>query len=94
MRPGIEGAGRDLTGRVPSHHQQIRTTQVTHPEVPPSGVEPMSVTPTAPSGVAAGPRRVRHQARDAVVLMAFSATTSIAVATGFLLLAHLGHAGR
>lgn len=88
MRPGIEGAGRDLTGRIPSH---ITTT---HPAVPPSGVEPMSVTPTAPSGVAAGPRRVRHQARDALVLMGFSATTSVAVAVGFLLLAHLGHAGR
>ena len=54
----------------------------------------MSVTPTAPSGVAAGPRRVRHQARDAVVVMAFSATSSVAVAVGFLLLAHLAHTGR
>jgi hypothetical protein len=54
----------------------------------------MSITPTAPSGVAAGPRRVRHQARDAVALMAFSATSSVAVAVGFLLLAHLSHAGR
>jgi hypothetical protein len=35
-------------------------------------------------------RRVRHQARDAVALMAFSATTSTALAAGLLLLAHLG----
>ena len=31
---------------------------------------------------------------DAVALMAFSASTSVAVAVGFLLLAHLGHSGR
>jgi hypothetical protein len=37
---------------------------------------------------------VRHQARDVVMLMAFSATTSVAVAMGFLLLAHVAHAGR
>ncbi|HET7067032.1 MAG TPA: hypothetical protein VFI21_05475 [Nocardioides sp.] len=63
----------------------------------------MSLLPTAPSvpglppGVrtsATGVRRVRHQARDAVVLMAFSATTSTALAAGFLLLAHLSHSGR
>jgi len=40
------------------------------------------------------PRRVRHQARDAVVLMAFSATSSTVVAAGLLLLAHLARAGR
>ena len=51
----------------------------------------MSLTPTAPpvGGLAPGPRRVRHQARDVVALMAFSATTSVAVAVGLLLLAHL-----
>jgi hypothetical protein len=38
--------------------------------------------------------RVRHQARDVVVMMAFSATTSVAVALGFVVLAHLSHAGR
>ena len=56
----------------------------------------MSVTPTAPpvGGLAPGPRRVRHQARDVVALMAFSATTSVAVAVGLLLLAHLAPAGR
>jgi hypothetical protein len=37
---------------------------------------------------------VRHQARDVVLLMAFSATTSVTVAAGFLLLAHLARAGR
>jgi len=58
----------------------------------------MSLTPTAPpvAGPIAGlapegqPRRVRHQARDAVAVMAFSATTSTALAAGLLLLAHLG----
>ena len=56
----------------------------------------MSLTPTAPSvagvagaGPTAEPRRVRHQARDVVALMAFSATTSTALAAGLLLLAHL-----
>ncbi len=61
----------------------------------------MSLTPTAPSVAGLGrraaqpagrPRRVRHQARDAVALMAFSATTSTALAAGLLLLAHLSHA--
>ena len=55
----------------------------------------MSLTPTAPpvdglSRAATGTRRVRHQARDAVALMAFSATSSTAVAAGLLLLARLG----
>ena len=58
----------------------------------------MSLTPTAPSvaGLAPAaqpggqPRRVRHQARDVVALMVFSATTSTALAAGLLLLAHLG----
>jgi hypothetical protein len=61
----------------------------------------MSVTTSAPrvAGLPARSappvvRRVRHQARDAVVLMAFSATSSVAVATTFLLLAHLAHTGR
>ena len=55
----------------------------------------MSLTPTAPPVAgpsrrpAAQPRRVRHQARDVVALMAFSATTSTALAAGLLLLAHL-----
>jgi hypothetical protein len=35
-------------------------------------------------------RRVRHQAREAVAVMAFSLGTSVAVATCLLLLAHLG----
>jgi hypothetical protein len=54
----------------------------------------MSLTPTAPRvagfAPASQPRRVRHQARDAVALMAFSATTSTVLAAGLLLLAHLG----
>ena len=60
----------------------------------------MSVTPTAtrvaglPADTAPRVRRVRHQARDVVVLMAFSASSSVAVAAGFLVLAHLSHAGR
>ena len=56
----------------------------------------MSLIPTAPplGGVVPAPRRVRHQARDVVVLMAFSATTSVGLAVGFLLLAHLARAGR
>jgi hypothetical protein len=49
----------------------------------------MSVTPLAPP-VAAPVRRVRHQARDAVLLMAFSASTSVALAAGLMLLARLG----
>ena len=59
----------------------------------------MSLTPTAPSVAGLVPvaqpgdrRRVRHQARDVVALMAFSATTSTALAAGLLLLAHLSHA--
>jgi hypothetical protein len=55
----------------------------------------MSLTPTAPpltglTRAATGTRRVRHQARDAMALMAFSAGSSLAVAEGLLLLAQLG----
>ena len=35
-------------------------------------------------------RRVRHQAREAVAVMAFSAATSVGLATALLFLAHLG----
>ena len=35
-------------------------------------------------------RRVRHQAREAVAVMAFSAATSAALAVGMLLLTTLG----
>jgi hypothetical protein len=49
----------------------------------------MSTTPVAPQlGPAA--RRVRHQARDVVLLMAFSAVTSVAITTLMVLLAHVG----
>jgi hypothetical protein len=53
-------------------------------------------SPDALSGAAVpdGARRVRHQARDAVALMMFSAATSTAVAGAFVLLTHLSPAGR
>jgi hypothetical protein len=59
----------------------------------------MSLTPTAPSvagfvPVQPEPRRVRHQARDVVVLMAFSAASSTVVAVGLLVLARLSGSGR
>jgi hypothetical protein len=57
----------------------------------------MSLTPTAPPVAGVAPpavRRVRHQARDVVLLMGFSAAVSSAVAAGLLLLAHLAQAGR
>jgi hypothetical protein len=55
----------------------------------------MSLTPTAPrvAGLPA-PRRVRHQARDAVAVMVFSAASSTAVAVGLLVAAHLAGSGR
>ncbi len=49
----------------------------------------MSITPVGD----AAPRqvvRVRHQAREAVALMAFSAATSVALAGALVLLAHWG----
>jgi hypothetical protein len=58
----------------------------------------MSLTPTAPSvaglttATSGEPRRVRHQARDALAVMVFSAATSTALAAGLLLLTHLPHA--
>jgi hypothetical protein len=45
----------------------------------------MSITP-----VTQAPPRVRHQAREAVALMAFSAATSVALAGALVLLAHWG----
>jgi hypothetical protein len=44
----------------------------------------MSITPVAPV------RRVRHQAREAAAVMAFSAVTSVGLAAAFLLLTSLG----
>ena len=38
-------------------------------------------------------RRVREQAREAATLMAFSAFTSVALATALLLISHLGQQG-
>jgi hypothetical protein len=54
----------------------------------------MSLTSTTAPVATSGPRRVRDQARDVAVMMAFSATSSMAVAGGLLLLAHLSGAGR
>ena len=53
------------------------------------GVETMSTTPVA-SQLAPAVRRVRHQARDVVLLMAFSAGTSLGIAALMLLLVHVG----
>ena len=47
----------------------------------------MSITPVTHAGPA---RRVRHQAREAVALMAFSAATSMSLAGVLVLLAHWG----
>ena len=38
-------------------------------------------------------KRVRQQAREVAVLMAFSAATSLALATALMLLSSLGHQG-
>jgi hypothetical protein len=46
------------------------------------------ITETPPA-----PRRVREQAREAAVLMAFSAFTSLAFASALVLLGHLGQQG-
>jgi len=35
-------------------------------------------------------RRVRHQAREAIAVMAFSAATSVGLAIGFLMITNLG----
>ncbi len=55
----------------------------------------MSITATAEIGSPGGdPRpRVRHQAREAVALMVFSAVASSAVAGCLLVLTALGHQG-
>jgi hypothetical protein len=48
-----------------------------------------AVPPLRAEAEAPAVRRVRHQARDAATLMAFSAATSVGVAVAFLLLALL-----
>ncbi len=58
-----------------------------------SGVETMSTTQPLGRTAAAPPLRVRDQAREAVVLVAFSAATASALALGLLLLTHLGSQG-
>jgi hypothetical protein len=45
------------------------------------------------SSMAEPPRRVRHQAREAVTLMAFSAATSVVLASALLVLTHLPQLG-
>ena len=50
-------------------------------------IAPAASTPHLTEGD--GVPRVRHQARDAATLMAFSAATSLGVATAFLVLAIL-----
>lgn len=52
----------------------------------------MSTTTGTTTGTTSvrAPRRVRHQAREAAALMAFSAGTSIALAAALMLLASLG----
>jgi hypothetical protein len=49
----------------------------------------MSITPVAPQ-LAPAVRRVRHQARDVLVLMVFSAGTSVGIALLLMLLADAG----
>jgi hypothetical protein len=39
------------------------------------------------------PRRVREQAREAAVVMAFSALTSVGFATALMVIGHLGQRG-
>ena len=56
----------------------------------------MSITPAADVGTPDAPvavPRVRHLARESLVLMAFSAGTSTAVAACFLLFTGLGRQG-
>ncbi|MGB0098798.1 MAG: hypothetical protein WBP61_00825 [Nocardioides sp.] len=52
-------------------------------------IAPVAAAPHQVEEVAPGVRRVRHQARDAATLMVFSAATSLAVATAFVVLALL-----
>lgn len=53
----------------------------------------MSSTQPAGRTAAAPPLRVRDQAREAAVLVAFSAATASCLALALLLLARLGHQG-
>jgi len=50
----------------------------------------MSITSVTEGGQPLVRARVRHQAREAATLMAFSAATSMAIAGAFVLLAHWG----
>ena len=48
---------------------------------------------TAATETPPAPRRVRAQAREAAVLMVFSAATSVTLATALLVITHLGQQG-
>jgi hypothetical protein len=50
----------------------------------------MSIAPVTEGAQQVIRPRVRHQAREAAALMAFSAATSMALAGAFVLLAHWG----
>ncbi len=76
-----EGAGRDLARRIQHHFPAPPTSRARGRTV--------STTPVE-DAQPAGPRRVRHQARDAASLMAFSLAMSAAAAVGLLLLTSLG----
>ncbi len=51
---------------------------------------PAPVAPGALPGRPGAPARVRHQAREAIVLMAFSASTSVLLALVLLLITRVG----
>ena len=53
----------------------------------------MSSTQSWARTQAAPPLRVRDQAREAAVLIAFSAATASCLALALMVLAHLGHQG-
>ena len=53
----------------------------------------MSTTQPLGHTTAPAPLRVRDQAREAAVLIAFSAATASCLALALMVLAHLGHQG-
>ena len=53
----------------------------------------MSTTQPLGRTAVAAPLRVRDQAREAAVLIAFSAATASCLALALMVLAHLGHQG-
>lgn len=83
------------------HPAPATSTSQHQPAAPPahcrttatSGVEIMSTTQPLGRTAAAPPLRVRHQAREAATLIAFSAAMASCLALTLLLLAHLGSQG-